>query len=173
VIATLAEVRAAISSNLPDDSLRDLMEAAEADIAGAVGPLDAATEYGGGGHAVCILRRPIGTISSVTEYADTASEATLAASDYRVDGYRLHRLSTGASPAGTWRGLVKVVHTPPDRLAEMKRAQIALLALEPSLSSGVITAERIGEYSVSYSTGSTTAEQRSAILDGLRPLMVA
>jgi hypothetical protein len=55
----------------------------------------------------------------------------------------------------------------------MKRAQIALLALEPSLSSGVITAERIGEYSVSYSTGSTTAEQRSAILDGLRPLMVA
>lgn len=174
-LLSVSELREAVDTSLSDDRVQELLDAAEADIDKAAGDATSQTEYASGGAPALVLSRPAGTITSVTEWADTASETVIAADDYRKDGYILHRLITGTNPRYTWGGtLVKVVHAPPDTDAERKRAQVALVRLEMAYSSG-ITSERIGDYSVGYASlpgGTTYEEAKAQILAGIDALKV-
>ena len=159
-LLTVSEAREAIDTSLTDDRLQELLDAAEQDIIDAAGDSSSQTEHAKGGHSWLVLSRPVGTVSSVTERADTSSTLVLSADDYRVDGYRIKRLTTGTNPRSWWDGLVKVVHAPASTAAERKRAQVALVNLELAYAKG-ITGERIGDYSVQYagSPGGTTYEE--------------
>lgn len=172
MLLTVDELRVHIASSLSDDALRDLLDAAEADITAAAEALASAiTERHSGGYATLVLDHPTGTIASVTESSDTTTPVILATDDYRVDGYILTRLTTGTHPASWWTGLVTVVHTPPDDEARRRRAQVALVRLDLSMAAGV-TSERIGDYSVGYASGTSSyAQQRAAILADLAPAM--
>ena len=172
MINTLGEVRAAIATSLTDDSLRDLMEAAEADILAVAGPIDFVSEYIGGGHRALVLAHEPESISSITEDVD-GTATVLAADDFRVEGYILHRLTTGTNPSSWWRGLVLVAMARSDDWPLRKRAQVALIRLDLQTASGV-SAERMGDYSVSYGSqrGPTYSDQRVAILSSLTPVMV-
>lgn len=175
MLLTVAGLREFISTGLSDAALQILLDATEADIVKAAGDPDEQTEYIQGGYPALVLSRPMPSpdydLVSVTEDSDSASPTLLDETDYRIDGHLLHRLDTGTNPGWKWYGLVEVVYVPPDRTAERKRAQVALIQLDPSVGAD-ITSERIGEYSVSYGKGNTYAERYQAILDSLRPLMV-
>ncbi len=172
-LLTVTELREAITTSLTDDRVEELLDATEEDIIAAAGTTTVQTEHADGGHAALVLVRPInGSITSVTEKADTTGELVLSADDYRIDGYILHRLNTGTNPRWTWNGLVKVLHVPAARDAERKRAQVALVSLDLAAASGK-TSERIGDYSVGYVGSTTYLEQRALILAGLAPLKVA
>ena len=171
MLATVDEMRAYVSTSLTDDALLSLLIATEADITAAAGAMAAQTEYVSGGFESLVLSHPAGTMTSVTELSDTPGSLLLAANDYRVDGFILHRLITGTNPRPFWLGLVKVVHTPPEAEAERVRAQVALVRLELAVASG-ITSERIGDYAVGYGGSNDYQSQRAAILSSLQPPMV-
>ena len=171
MLMTVDECRAYVSSSLTDDALLLLLIATEADITAAAGAMAAQTVYIRGGYESLVLDHPAGTMTSVTERSDTPGPLLLAADDYRVDGYILHRLTTGTNPRPFWLGLVKVVHTPPEAEAERVRAQVALVRLELAVASGVVS-ESIGDWSASYGGASTYEGQKAAILASLKPPMI-
>ena len=174
MLLTIDEARAYVATSLTDAALLQLLIATESDITAAAGVMGAQTEYQRGGYESLVLDRPVGTITSVTERSDTASALVIATNDYRIDGYILHRLSTGTNPRTYWLGLVKIIHTPPEAEAERIRAQIALLRLELAVASGV-TSERIGDYAVGYGSAQGAMDyggQKAAILASLSPPMV-
>jgi len=171
MLLTVDEFREFVTSGLSDDALLALLTAAEADITSVAGPVESQTEWVQGGYPRLVLDRPVGTITSVSELADEAMPIELSDDDYRIDGYILHRLTTGTNPRSTWRGLVRVEHVPEGRLDERIRAQIALVQLDPSVAQDV-TSERIGEYAVTYGKAASASDRRQSILDSLRPLMV-
>jgi hypothetical protein len=176
MLLTVDELREFITTGLTDDALQILLDATERDIIAAAGDPVEQTEYVQGGYPALVLSRPMPApdygLISVTEASDSTSPVLLEEDDYRIDGYILHRLTTGTNPRTYWYGLVQVVFMPPDRDDERKRAQVALIQLDPSIGSDVVS-EKIGEYSVSYGKGNTYAERYQAILESLRPLMVA
>jgi hypothetical protein len=168
MILTVDELRSYIATSLSDDAVLGLLDAAEHDL----GSMEAVTERKVGGYAALVLDRRVGTITTVKEDIETSSPLTLAANDYRVDGYLRHRLDTGTNPGTTWSGEVEVIHTPVDDLAERKRAQVALVRLDLTIQGG-ITSERIGDYAVGY--GGSTADyesKRASIIAPFRPAMV-
>jgi len=175
MILTVAQAREHVTTALSDDAVLSMLTAAEADITAAAGVMGAQTEYVRGGFESLVLDHLMGTATSVTELSDTDSALVLATDDYRIDGYILHRLTTGTNPRAYWLGLVKVIHTPPEAEAERVRAQVALLRLELAIASGV-SSESIGDYAVSYASGASLAkqyaDQRAAILEPLKPAMV-
>ena len=174
MILTVDQARVSISTGLTDDALLSMLMAAEADIVAVAGAAGALTEYHYGTTKL-VLDHAADTFTSVTEQADAASPRVLATDDYRVEGYVLHRLTTGTNPRTSWDGLVKTIYTAGTLAAERERAQIALVRLDLESASG-ISAERIGDYSVSYGAntrGPTYQEQRAAVLASLKPPMVA
>lgn len=134
MILTVNELRQHIASGLGDDALQRLLEAAEIDITAKFGAVGSLTEYSNGGYELLVLGRRPGSVSSVVELADTTSSLTLAADDYRVEGFLLRRLDTGTNPRDCWHGRVKVVHTPADTEVDRVRVQLALVKLDLALS---------------------------------------
>jgi hypothetical protein len=167
MLLTVDELRTFVTTSLSDDALLTLLDAAEADL----GSLDAVTERHDGGYEALVLDRRVGTVTSVREMVETASPTTLDATDYRADGYILHRLSTGTHPSTAWLGEVEVVHTPTDDEAERKRAQAELVRIDLSVAGGVVS-ERIGDYSVGYATKADAASARAAIVARFQGAMV-
>ncbi len=173
-IYTVEQIKEVIgATTVSDDRLQDLLDAAEQDILGVAGATDELTEYAPGGYSTVALRRPVGVVDTVSEYADTTNETDVAADDYRVDGYLLHRLTTGTNPRSWWAGPVKVVHDPADRLAERKRAQAALISLDlTEVQSGYLSESTLDESRTRFPNGESTDQRRVRILDSLRPVMV-
>lgn len=151
MILTVDQLRQHITSGLGDDVLQRMLTDAEVDIISALGEAGAVTEYIEGGHELLVLQRQAGTITTVTEYADTDSESELADDDYRVEGFMLRRLNTGTNPSYTWLGRVKVEHTPTDDHATRIRLQVALVKLDLAFSG--------------YAAEATQDESRSPIGD--------
>jgi hypothetical protein len=169
VILTVTQLREHIPG-LPfnDDTIERYLEAAEEDIRAYAGPSLGVTERQLGGFPKLVLDRLPSTVASVKERADTATPLTLATNDYRVDGYILHRLSTGTNPRYFWDyGEVEVVHAVDDMPARMRvQVQIVKLDLEHAgwqsdSPSGPDT------FSLSYQT------ERNQLLRTLLPALVA
>ena len=98
---------------------------------------------------------------------------TLDATDYELkdDGQLLRRLSFGAThPRSRWWHRVDVTYVPVDDLANRKRVQIALVALDLNHDPGA-SQETIGSWSESHSQGAgwNYETERRAILDSLSP----
>jgi hypothetical protein len=134
MILTVTELRQHVASGLPDDALKRLLEAAENDITAKFGTAGSVTEYADGGHELLVLARPVGTVTTVQELADTSDPLTLSTNDYRIEGFMLRRLETGTNPRSAWFGRVKVIHTPPDTEVDRVRLQVALVKLDLAYS---------------------------------------
>jgi hypothetical protein len=159
-----AEARTHIETTLGDVGLQLLLDAAEAAITEAVGPVGAVTEVltAGTGDLVMLARRA-SAITSVSEYT-----VTLNANDYELvgSGRLLRRKDTGANPDSRWRGRLVVMYTPVSDLERRKAAQLALVRLDLDFNPGVAS-ESIGDWSETYRTDASYVDQRNQILAGL------
>ncbi len=145
-LLTLADVRALVKTSLTDPELQAVIGREEDEIIrlyGAHYTTSTATvsETLEGGGASLFLRRPILSVSSVTE-----DGAVLASADYRLWGGqgRIERLPKGA----TWGEVITVVYVPGDDNSRRKVALISLVQL--AVERTALKSESIaGEYSYS------------------------
>lgn len=135
-LVLVAELRALVSTGKNDETLQAIIDREEAEIVRVLGAIPdgatAITEEHEGGLKNIYLRRPVLSVSSVTEQDlddDTATTLT-AGDDYYVwkAQARIERLPKGA----TWGELVTVTYVPVDDSARWKQVIIELcrLALE-------------------------------------------
>jgi hypothetical protein len=113
-ILTVDEVREHVETDLGDDALERLVEAADQEIIDRLGVLASHTEFlEGEGLKELPLARRASAITSVVERIED-EEYSLAASDYELldDGYKLRRKQGSSYPALLWRGQVTVVYVP-------------------------------------------------------------
>ncbi|MDD5302026.1 MAG: hypothetical protein PHS14_02870 [Elusimicrobia bacterium] len=135
-ILTVDEVREHIETDLGDDPLTRLIEAADQEIIDRLGALASHTEVlNGDGLPVLPLARRASAISSATEkILDT--DYALSADDYELlgDGYALRRKQGTSCPALSWRGSVTVVYVPiggaAGELAARKKLLVDLVRLD-------------------------------------------
>lgn len=159
-----ADARRFIDTDLDDIALQLLLDAAEADIVDAAGPVGTVVEFltAGPGDLI-LLSQQAASVTSVIEV-----DTTLNANDYELygSGRALHRKSTGANPDYRWRGRLVVTYVPVSSLERRKATQVALVKLaldfNPALAS-----ETIGAWSQTFRTEPSYVQQRDAILAGL------
>lgn len=160
-LLTVAELRAAVDTDKTDSDLRNLIDREEADLIRRFGPHydgTAITETHEGGGGSVYLRRPISSISSVTEYASMGDSAVV----LETTGYhawtgqgRLSRLVSSK-----WGGVVVVSYIPEDDSDVRKRVIIELCRL--ALARTGLKSESIaGEYS--YTAHDNWDVQRASI----------
>lgn len=150
MILTVDELRGFISSELEDDALQLLLDAAEEAIVRRAGAAGTRVELVGGGNRLIFLARPVSAITSITELVGTTT-TTFDATDYYVhpDGYIIERLSTGTNGGWRWRGRVVVTYIPVDDTAQRQSVQIDLLRSGINYNPGV-TSEQIGAWMQQY-----------------------
>lgn len=180
-LLTVAEFRTFVETDLEDEPLQVLLDAAEIAIDAVLGDLDYLgdrVDIRNGGSTIIFLSRVTGSITSITEtVGDTVTE--LDPDDWllRSDGVSIERLSNGTnSPSwwggvpGGWSGRVTVSYTPADDLADRKRVQVGLMRLEINQAQGA-TSFTIGGYSESggSASGLTYLQSREALLASLLP----
>lgn len=167
---TVETFREHVTSELGDDALQLLLDAAEQAIRARYG--EAGTETHDGGQSYIFLRRRAAEVTSVTETDYTGAEVELDETDWRLrgDGVSLLRLSTGLNPpvgwswrTPTWGTTVTVEYDPDDMDAELARIQIALVELDLNHMPG-LTSETIGAWSESANSGTPYAAERETIL---------
>lgn len=143
-LVSVTEIKARIKTSLADASLQDAIDQAEADVVAHYGAhyvdvTTTVTETRGGGLASLYLRRPLASITSITE-----DSTALTSADYRLWGNegRVERL-----PSGTlWGDVVVIVYKPTNDNAQRKRVIIDLVRID--IERTALTHESIGgEYS--------------------------
>jgi hypothetical protein len=152
---TIAIVRTHIETDLTDDAVQRLIDAAEEDL----GSEAAVIEYSSGlGRKIIFLRRAASVISTVVEHASDG-DVTLAASDYRLlDARMLERLSTGTNPSSNWDEKVTVTYVPNDL---NRRTQASLDLVRLSAERRGVGSEGSGDYRF---TGLDCEAERKRIL---------
>lgn len=157
-LLTLTQIKSAVgATTVSDDVLQILLDSAEADLItrwGAVaGPI---TERPRGGSRILMLRRPVLSITSVT---DITSSIAFVSTDYflRPSGMSLLRLPTGRD----WPHSVEVISTPVDDTATRKRIQIGLVKLDLTYSG--LTSQRIGDYAETKQSTDYIDERRKML----------
>lgn len=134
-LLTADEVRDHIETDLVDDALTRVIEAADAEIINKLGAVASQVENLPGGGVELFLARRASAVSEVIERFDLGfgpQETTLEDDDFslRPDGMRVERLFTGTNPAPYWRGEIKVTSTPDDDSARRKLLLVNLVKLE-------------------------------------------
>jgi hypothetical protein len=181
-LLTVDDIRKFTSSPLEDDAIQLLLDAAEMAITARFGPVadpypdeTVVEHHDGNGYELLTLRRQAASIVAVSELVDTTT-FDLENDDYRLrdDGRTVQRLPLGTTPpilpasrAGRagWSGFVTIEFAPVNDLAERKRVQAALVALDMNYAPG-LTAESVGEWSVrANSSGATTSGDANAYRD--------
>lgn len=163
-------------ASLSDASLQILLDAAEQAINAYAGPL--AADYDSTSTVQEYLGPVRGDLLMLSRRADTVDiviedDTTLDATDYevRTTGDVLRRLSSGTNPRHRWHGRIDVTYTPLSELAMRQRAQVDLVKLDLDMNPG-LAAQRIGEWSETYQTGSSFRgyqESQADILSRLSP----
>lgn len=156
------------ATELPDEQLLILLDAAARAIVRAVGPLeDVREEFETVPGDLLMLSVRAESITSVAENARYLP-LTLATDDYELSpsGRTLRRLSTGTHPIWNWWGRVVVTYQPADDTSERQRVQRQLVDLELSAHPG-LAATTIGTWSETYRQGVPYAQQRADILASL------
>jgi len=133
-LLTVAQLRQHVESDLSDDALQRLLDAAEAEIDAKLGAVGSQVQTLRG-ERVLHLARKASTITTVVE-----ADVDLDAEDYELlgGGYRLRRLTTGPNPSSRWQGCVTVTYAPVDTTAQRKILQARLVQLDmkdPGVSS--------------------------------------
>jgi len=137
---TIAIVREHIETDLVDDALQRLIDAAEEDLGSETAVPE---QFIGLGRRILFLRRPASSISSVVEHASDG-DVTLAASDYKLFSDKmLERLTAGTNPASCWEEKVTVTYVPNDL---KRRTQAALDLVRLSAERRAVSSEGSGDY---------------------------
>lgn len=113
-ILTVDEIRQHVETDLPDEAMTRLVEAADQEIIDRLGALASETKtIDGEGLKLLPLPRRASSITSVVERVDE-TDYTLAANDseLQADGFRLRRAQGSNYPALEWRGQVTVTYVP-------------------------------------------------------------
>lgn len=142
-----------VTTDLINDALQTLLNAAEDAINARAGATGDRTEFLYGGGRFLTLARQATAIGVITEtYGSTV--ITLAADDYRIwpDGYTLERITGGTNSRWRWHGLVSVTYTPVTDESLRELVQIDLVESILNYSPGLVS-ERIGEWEERYANG--------------------
>ena len=169
MLLTPDEFRAFEQTDLSDESLQVLLDAAEAEIVRYAGNPDASVEWLVGGQRFLFLDRPVTEITSITETNSSGDVTTLTTDDWLLwpGGYRLERLRTGTNPRSTWQGRVTVNAAPTDESALRQSVQADLVKLSLNTRFG-LSQQTIGTWSESYQQSAGSAQvQHELILSRL------
>lgn len=171
-LATVAEVRALVDSDLSDADLQVVIDRAEAELVAQTGPNYADGEitealYPAG--AVVYLSRAAETITSVTEYGSLAGSA--AGTVLTTDSYHLDARGGLLRLAGNWPARVVVVYTPADDTARRKAVLIELVRLDLAPAGMESESIRLSDgTSYSYNRGGGAEQARARLFQRLRGL---
>jgi hypothetical protein len=165
---TVAEVREHVETELGDEALQRLLDAAYQAIDAEAGQGGDRSELLHPGGDLLFLSRRAESMTSVVERS-----TTLDATDYllRPGGLLLQRLSTGTHPSSRWHGRIDVTYRAFGEEAERDRVALALLSLDVTHQPG-LASQSLGAWSESYQpTTDTTGytQERAAILASLNP----
>ena len=164
-------LREHVESSLSDDALGLLLDAAYETIDALIGPPGyddapaSVTEVlTGVAGPLFMLAKPAEAITLITEH-----DTELAEDDYRMMSNQLvMRLDTGTNSRRSWYRRIIVTYEPVSDAATRDRVAVALVKLELDHQPGV-SAERLGDHSISFGSGSSYTEDRDAILASLTP----
>jgi hypothetical protein len=169
MLLTVADIQAALETDLPGPTLSLFLEAAESEIVGRFGASSPRTERLIGSTRHVFLSQAAAGVSSVKEYADNdTTGTTLAATDYalRFSGLGLERLG-----GAWWQNTVEVTYTPADDAARRKRVQLDLVRLFLTYR-GAIKSEDAEGYSASSAVDAAAYDrERERILSALAPTL--
>jgi hypothetical protein len=169
MILTVDELREHVNTDLGDDALQRLLDAAEWAIVNRAGAPGARTEIASGGFRFIALARPAASITSIVETVSSA-DTTLISDDYLVGTGEMliERLGTGTNPRSGWAERVTTVYTPVDDDPVRVEVQIALCQLAINYLPG-LAEETIGEWTERFTNNSAWSNQaeRDAILERL------
>lgn len=166
---TVSELREFVTTDLSDEALQTLLDAAWAALTIATTANELISARG----ELLLLSRRASALTAAVERG-----VTLDTSDYelRSDGVSVRRLNTGVWPyARGWRGPIDISYTVAVSEAELQRAQIELVRLDiDGLSAPTVSALRslrVGEVTEEYATGTSAGaairSSREAILASL------
>ncbi len=168
---SVGELREHVQTDLGDEALQRLLDAAYAAIESRIGAAGSRVELVNGGYRTIALGRQTDSVSAVTETIGTTT-TTLSTDDYRLrpDGYTLERLSTGTNPRWRWLGLVEVMSVSSNDDALRDSVAIDLCRLALTYNPG-LTSQTIGTWTEQYGSNSVwnNAEERDSILARLNP----
>jgi hypothetical protein len=159
------------SSNLTDEALQVLLDAAAEAIDKEAGPLgDVVQRTRAVGPLVMLARVPSLIVSVVETYDHIGGrgDLTLDPDDYEITGRQtVRRLTTGPNPALRWYHPT-ITYTPVDDRADRQRVQRMLVGLEVNAHPGM-SQQTIGTWSEQYrsTAGQTYQEERAEILGSL------
>jgi hypothetical protein len=163
-VLTVAELREHLTSELTDDALERLLDAAYEAIGARIGTGDVSELLTAGPGDLLMLSRPASAIVSLTERGRELSD-----DDYelRPSGQMLVRRRTGPHPDPRWRGRIDVTYTPSAADADRDRVAIALVKLDLAHNPG-LTGQALGAWSEQYGQGDESyAAARERILGSL------
>ena len=168
-LLAIAQLRDNFETDLVDDAITRLLDAAEAAIDKQSGALAAQTDSVEGLTRSVFASRPIGSITSVTEIINDAS-TVLASDDYRQIGNRqLRRLADGTNGRSLWGDEVVIVYAPVSDVKQRTRVQLDLVKLAIQYQ-GVKTARMGSDLRFDFPN---YEQERQSILSGLETRLVA
>lgn len=159
-------------TDLGDEALQLLLDAAEAEIIRYAGPVDSLVEWHAGGQRVIALSRPATDVTSVVEHSpwDPTSSWTLDPTDYEVDptGYLLYRRSGGTVSRWHWYGRIVVTYAPVNDDAIRRGVEADLVGLMMTYQPGA-NSETVGSWTTQLSSNATwnNDTERAMILSRL------
>lgn len=158
-LATLAEVRTHVESDLSDEALERLVDSADADIVKSAGAHDGERTVDiNGGYQDLLLPAPANTIASVSESEYFGDAETVASSEYTtLYGGRVLRKD------GIWKSKVSVTYTPVSTNAKRKEVLMQLVALAADYTPALFHAD--GAYS---QTSRDYAKEKRRLLTGVQ-----
>lgn len=169
MILSVDQLREHVTSELGDDALQRLLDAAEEAIVARAGEPGTRTELFDGGQRFIALAQVADSITSISELILSAVYP-LAVDDYLIhpDGMVLERLSTGTFPSYHWLGQITVIYVPVSDDATRAEVQIALCQLDLGYAPG-IAEETIGDWTERYTNNSAwnVETERESILSRL------
>lgn len=167
---TVNEMRDHVETDLVDSALTRIINAEDKVIDKRLGELTSISEtYLASGLEFLFTKRPIGSITSITERrVETGDAVVLNADDYRQLGSRrLRRLTTGTNSATFWGEEVVIAYDPVDRQEIRDRVLIDLVKLTVEFRG--LDKETVGDWS---SEQQKYQDRRNEVMTDLRDGMV-
>jgi hypothetical protein len=133
---TIADVAERVDTDLGDDALQRILDAAETSVERSAGNANAETEQVDASNSAKLTVSRLSTsITSVTERTRHSSDAvTLSANDYRkIGNITFLRLGSGDNPASFWGKEVTVVYVPEVDLQLRDRVTLDLCMMDIEL----------------------------------------
>jgi len=163
-ILSVAQVKEAIPElSWSDDTIQMAIDANEAALDEAIGPLGSDTRLIMSAGDMVFLPRPASAVDAITEWTDDSTSTVLASDDYEVwyRGRALRRLANGTNPRGRWGFKVSVTFTPKEEPVQRAVALTELIRVDNAYAGGTIS-RTMGSWSESTSGAPADRERERA-----------